>query len=198
MTTSSRAPGRATAASSAAAQQAARTRFTAVLHPVDIAALERAFRRQKRLASAGVDGITVAASEPDREANLRDLCTRVHTRRYRPQRFPRLLLRLPTRTEPVDAGIGLRSIGYRPRHALNGSMASRSRRRGAGGGSRQHRPREPRRHHRRRHDPRTGEARSRVDVSLHPSPTGSESWRWRPQHGGRQWLAGCESWRPWA
>ena len=84
----------------AAAQQAARTRFTAVLHPVDIAALERAFRRQKRLSSAGVDGMTVAASEPDLEANLRVLCTRVHTRRYRPQRFPRLLLRLPTGRNP--------------------------------------------------------------------------------------------------
>src|SRR6201981_3532352 len=42
----------------AAAQHAAQTRFTALLHHVDIAALERAFRRQKRLASAGVDGMT--------------------------------------------------------------------------------------------------------------------------------------------
>src|SRR5438105_1602996 len=57
----------------AAAQQAAQTRFTALLHHVDIAAIERAFRRQKRLASAGVDGMTVAAYEQDLEANLRDL-----------------------------------------------------------------------------------------------------------------------------
>src|SRR5438270_7989587 len=131
----------------AAAQQAAQTRFTALLHHVDIAALERAFRRQKRLASAGVDGMTVAAYEQDLEANLRDLCTRVHTRRYRPQpvrrvyipkadggqrparradsggqdrsgcsrrasqrrlpgRFPRLLLRLPAKTEPAYGSFG--------------------------------------------------------------------------------------------
>jgi hypothetical protein len=31
-----------------------------LLHHVDRAALERAFRRQKRQASSGVDGITVA------------------------------------------------------------------------------------------------------------------------------------------
>ena len=76
----------------AAARQAAQTRFTALLHHVDIAALERAFRRQKRLASAGVDGMTVAAYERDLEANLRDLCTRVHTRRYRPQPVRRVYI----------------------------------------------------------------------------------------------------------
>ena len=76
----------------AAAQQAAQTRFTALLHHVDIAALERAFRRQKRLASAGVDGMTVAAYEHDLEANLRDLCVRVQTRRYRPQPVRRVYI----------------------------------------------------------------------------------------------------------
>ncbi len=75
-----------------AAQQAAQTRFTALLHHVDIAALERPFRRQKRLASAGVDGMTVAAYEQDLEANLRDLGTRVHTRRYRPQPVRRVYI----------------------------------------------------------------------------------------------------------
>src|ERR1700751_840796 len=76
----------------AAAQQAAQTRLTARLNHVDIAALERAFRRQKRLASAGVDGMTVAAYELDLEANLQDLCTRVHTRRYRPQPVRRVYI----------------------------------------------------------------------------------------------------------
>ncbi|MET4449532.1 hypothetical protein ABIB75_007846 [Bradyrhizobium sp. GM2.2] len=44
----------------AAAKQAAQTRFTALLHHIDEDALLRAFRRQKRQASAGVDGVTVA------------------------------------------------------------------------------------------------------------------------------------------
>lgn len=69
----------------AAAREAVQTRFTALLHHIDAEALLRAFRRQKRRASAGVDGITVAEYERNLEANLRDLCTRVHTGRYRPQ-----------------------------------------------------------------------------------------------------------------
>jgi RNA-directed DNA polymerase len=76
----------------AAARRAVQTRFTALLHHVDVAALERAFRRQKRQASAGVDGMTVAAYEQAREANLRDLCTRVHTGRYRPQPVRRVYI----------------------------------------------------------------------------------------------------------
>ncbi|MDA9414135.1 hypothetical protein XH81_04615, partial [Bradyrhizobium sp. CCBAU 25360] len=47
----------------AAAKQAAQTRFTALLHHVDDDALLWAFRRQKRQASAGVDGVTVAKYE---------------------------------------------------------------------------------------------------------------------------------------
>ena len=43
----------------------------------------RAFRRQRRAASAGVDGMTVEAYEQDLERNLRDLCDRVHSGRYR-------------------------------------------------------------------------------------------------------------------
>lgn len=67
-----------------AAKRDRKTRFTALLHHVDIEALYRAFRRQKRQASAGVDGETVASYEKDLPANLRDLCERVHTGRYRP------------------------------------------------------------------------------------------------------------------
>src|SRR5205823_11320894 len=67
----------------AAARRAVQTRFTALLHHVDIAALEQAFRRQKQRASAGVDGITVTEYEQNLEANLQDLCARVHTGRSR-------------------------------------------------------------------------------------------------------------------
>lgn len=47
----------------AAAKQAAQTRFTALLHHIEEDALLRAFRRQKRQASAGVDGVTVTKYE---------------------------------------------------------------------------------------------------------------------------------------
>ena len=76
----------------ATARKAVQTRFTALLHHVDVEALERAFRRQKRQASAGVDGVTVADYEQNLEFNLRDLCARVHTGRYRPQPVRRVYI----------------------------------------------------------------------------------------------------------
>ena len=76
----------------AAALGAVQTRFTALLHHVDVDALERAFRRQKRRASAGVDGITVEAYERNLESNLRDLCAKVHTGRYRPNPVRRVYI----------------------------------------------------------------------------------------------------------
>ncbi|MGH9364931.1 MAG: group II intron reverse transcriptase/maturase, partial [Thermoanaerobaculia bacterium] len=72
-----------------------RRRFTALLHHVDEEALERAFRRQKRGASAGVDGETVERYELDLEGNLRNLCERVHAGRYRPQPVRRVHLPKP-------------------------------------------------------------------------------------------------------
>jgi hypothetical protein len=76
----------------AAARRAVQTRFTALLHHVDECAVERVFRRQRRRASAGVNGMTVAAYEQDLEANLRGLCKRLHTGRYRPQPVRRVYI----------------------------------------------------------------------------------------------------------
>jgi hypothetical protein len=50
-----------------AARGSRHTRFTALLHHVDEAALLRAFQRQRRAASAGVDGMTVERYERDLE-----------------------------------------------------------------------------------------------------------------------------------
>ena len=66
-----------------AARRSGQTRFTALLHHVDVAALERAFQRQRRAASPGVDRVTVDDYEQDLEANLRDLHQRVHRGSYR-------------------------------------------------------------------------------------------------------------------
>jgi RNA-directed DNA polymerase len=41
-----------------AARRSGQTRFTALLHHVDFAALERALRRQRQIASPGVDRMT--------------------------------------------------------------------------------------------------------------------------------------------
>ena len=67
------------------ARSSRQIRFTALLHHVDDEALTRAFERQRRAASAGVDGVTVGEYEQNLDANIRDLCDRVHSGRYRPQ-----------------------------------------------------------------------------------------------------------------
>ena len=84
-----------------AARRSGRTRFTALLHHVDVAALERAFRRQRRAASPGVDGVTVAEYEQALESNLQHLHDRVHSGRYWPQ---------PVRRTHIPKGDG----GQRP------------------------------------------------------------------------------------
>src|SRR3954454_4361619 len=57
-----------------AARRSGQTRFTALLHHVDVAALERAFRRQRRAASPGVDRVTVDDYEQDLEATTSGTC----------------------------------------------------------------------------------------------------------------------------
>lgn len=76
----------------AAARRNKQAQFTALMHHVDVVALERAFRRLKRKASAGVDGETVETYEQNLAGNLKDLCKRVHTGRYRPQPVRRVYI----------------------------------------------------------------------------------------------------------
>jgi RNA-directed DNA polymerase len=68
-----------------AAKRDKSTRFTALLHHVDVSALERAFRRLKRSAAPGVDGETVASYEQSLAQNLERLHAQIHSGRYRPQ-----------------------------------------------------------------------------------------------------------------
>jgi len=69
---------------SEAARRDKSTRFTALLHHVDVASLERAFRRLRRSAAPGVDGETVASYEENLAQNLERLHARIHLGRYRP------------------------------------------------------------------------------------------------------------------
>jgi group II intron reverse transcriptase/maturase len=68
-----------------AARKSRKTRFTALMHHIDVEALRRVFNRQRRNASAGVDGVTVEEYGGNLEANLKRLCDRVHSGSYRPQ-----------------------------------------------------------------------------------------------------------------
>ena len=57
----------------AVARRSGQTRFTALLHHVDVEALRRAFLRQRRAASPGVDRVTVDEYEQNLETNLQPL-----------------------------------------------------------------------------------------------------------------------------
>jgi RNA-directed DNA polymerase len=59
------------------------TRFTALLHHVDVVRLRAAYRAINPKAAPGVDGQTWAAYGQELEANLQDLHSRLHAGRYR-------------------------------------------------------------------------------------------------------------------
>ena len=59
------------------------TRFTALLHHVDLARLRKAYWAIRPQAAPGVDGVTWTEYGRDLEANLRDLHVRVQQGRYR-------------------------------------------------------------------------------------------------------------------
>jgi hypothetical protein len=66
-----------------AARKDRRTRFTALLHHVDLARLRKAYWAIRPQAAPGVDKVTWADYGQDLEANLHDLYARVRQSRYR-------------------------------------------------------------------------------------------------------------------
>jgi group II intron reverse transcriptase/maturase len=65
------------------ARQNKETRFTALLHHVDLNRLRTAYRAIRSGAAPGVDGVTWDEYGQDLEGNLRDLHARIHSGRYR-------------------------------------------------------------------------------------------------------------------
>jgi len=91
----------------AVARRDGQTRFTALLHHVDVAALRRAFTRQRRGASPGVDRVTVDEYEQNLEDNLRRLHKRVHSGQYWPK--PVLRVYIP-KADGGRRGLGLPAL----------------------------------------------------------------------------------------
>jgi group II intron reverse transcriptase/maturase len=60
-------------------------RFTTLLHHVDVACLDRAYRSLRREAAAGIDGVTWREYGEDLENRLADLKDRIHRGSYRAQ-----------------------------------------------------------------------------------------------------------------
>ena len=71
------------------------TRFTALLHPVTVGALQASFYALKRAAAPGVDGVTWAAYATDLEPRLVALHSRVHHGTYRAQPSKRAYIPKP-------------------------------------------------------------------------------------------------------
>jgi group II intron reverse transcriptase/maturase len=91
----------------AAASRSGQTRFTALLHHVDVAALGRAFKRQRRAASPGVDRMTVDEYEQNLEENLQRLHARVHSGQYWPKPVLRAYIPKP---DGGKRGLGLPAL----------------------------------------------------------------------------------------
>ncbi len=58
-------------------------RFHSLAHLIDVSALERAYRRTRKDAAVGVDGVTKEQYGQDLEGNLQDLHARMKAKRYR-------------------------------------------------------------------------------------------------------------------
>ncbi len=65
-------------------------RFHSLAHLIDVSALERAYRRSRKGAAVGVDGVTKEQYGQDLEQNLRGLHERMKAKRYRHQPIRRV------------------------------------------------------------------------------------------------------------
>jgi group II intron reverse transcriptase/maturase len=74
------------------AQQEPEGRFHSLAHLIDVSALERAYRRSRKDAAVGVDGVTKEEYGQDLERNLRDLHERMKAKRYRHQPIRRVYI----------------------------------------------------------------------------------------------------------
>ena len=72
------------------AQREPEGRFHSLAHLIDVPALERAYRRMRKDAAVGVDGVTKVQYGQDLEANLQDLHARMKAKRYRHQPIRRV------------------------------------------------------------------------------------------------------------
>ena len=79
--------------------------MTTLAHPIDAVWIGEAYRRVRKDAAAGVDGVTAAQYETDLEANLSSLLERFKSGRYRAPAVRRVHLDKPgTGQDAPDLG----------------------------------------------------------------------------------------------
>ena len=84
------------------AQREPEGRFHSLAHLIDVPALERAYRRSRKDAAVGVDGVTKEQYGQDLERNLQDLHARMKAKRYRHQPIRRVHIpKVQGKTRPI-------------------------------------------------------------------------------------------------
>ncbi len=84
------------------AQREPEGRFHSLAHLIDVPALERAYRRMRKGAAVGVDGVTKEQYGQNLEQNLRDLHERMKAKRYRHQPIRRVHIpKAQGKTRPI-------------------------------------------------------------------------------------------------
>jgi RNA-directed DNA polymerase len=84
------------------AQREPEGRFHSLAHLIDVPALQRAYRRQRRDAAVGGDGVTKDQYGQSLEANLQDLHGRLKAKQYRHQPIRRVHIpKAPGTTRPI-------------------------------------------------------------------------------------------------
>lgn len=81
-------------------------RFHTLAHLIDVPALERSYRRQRKNAAVGVDGVTKQQYGEALEANLCDLHERMRTMRYRHRPLKRVYIpKGPKQTRAIGVSV---------------------------------------------------------------------------------------------
>jgi RNA-directed DNA polymerase len=88
------------------AQREPEARFHSLAHLIDVSALERSYRGQRKNAAAGVDGVTKEQYGEALRANLSDLHERMKTMRYRHRPLKRVYVpKGPNQTRPIGVSV---------------------------------------------------------------------------------------------
>jgi RNA-directed DNA polymerase len=83
-----------------------RGRLKSLAHHLDVCALQRAYRRLRKKAAVGVDGVTKEEYGRHLKENLDDLHQRLKSQRYRHQPIKRVLIDKEGGTQKTDWNLG--------------------------------------------------------------------------------------------
>jgi group II intron reverse transcriptase/maturase len=88
------------------AKRAPEARFNSLAHLIDVPALGRAYRRMRKDAAVGVDGMTKEAYGEKLDERLSDLHARLMSKRYRHQAIRRVHIpKAPGKTRPIGISV---------------------------------------------------------------------------------------------